>query len=191
MSQTCSNELTDEIAAEILLAAKRKAQRFMQSKRIHPDDVEDFACELVRRAIRRLCRWDGNKSPLWPFIGSGMRDDAISLMRIRKLRFMKYYNIDSLDEMLERLNEDSPEPTPRYLQLLRDQLVSGCENLDLVVDVRNALAELSDAEKRFLKLLIDNGTRKAAQLSGLSCTDSQRLLCKLRSKLSAYKKKQK
>lgn len=186
MLHTCSSHLDDELAAATLGAALSKARRFVRQRLIRYVDMEEFASELVKRSIHRLSRYDPARMPVGVYIGWGLKHDAISLARTQRYRSMTATNKQSLEELLEALDEDADAPMPSYLKFLRDEISSDERNQDLIVDVRASLSRLSGNERQFIELLQDNGARTAASRSGLSRKQAEALLQRLRSELRAH-----
>ena len=132
------NSYTD-VDTDVVRLAKKRARSLIKNIGFSADDLKDIQQELICAAIKQLAKFDLSRSGKLTFIGGILDKKAAQLFRNRT-REKRHPSLEafSLDEPLP----DAVDECATYGDWLSDEKDRTWQILDLVIDVRGALASL-------------------------------------------------
>jgi RNA polymerase sigma factor (sigma-70 family) len=162
----CAPDSPASLAAVLLKAANGCAARWRNLGRIPPQDVRDFAQDLIVAALHRLSRYDGRRASLPTFVNRVVRNAARDLLRRRDAaKRGKGHTPRSLDDLFRSRDGSRRDPgdfisneQPGRGRKRR----TGRDDAELQIDVADAIRKLSADQRKLCRLLKRISVREAA-----------------------------
>jgi RNA polymerase sigma factor (sigma-70 family) len=150
---------------------RRKARQMVGHAGIKEQDHEDLVQELMLRLLRSLRLFDAAQADRKSFVTAVVERNAAKILRDRRAKKRDGGRIESLDVLLETLDEEPPD-------LAVDD--HAAEQADLAIDMADLLARLP-AELRDLAERLQRQTlSQAAREIGVARSTLQRRVARLR-----------
>jgi RNA polymerase sigma-70 factor (ECF subfamily) len=150
---------------------RRKARQMVGRAGIKEQDHEDLVQELMLRLLRSLRLFDAAQADRKSFVTAVVERNAAKILRDRRAKKRNGGRVESLDVLLENLDEEPPD-------LAVDD--HAAEQADLAIDVADLLARLPAELRDLAERLKTQTLSQVARDMGIPRSTLQRRVSRLR-----------
>jgi RNA polymerase sigma-70 factor (ECF subfamily) len=150
---------------------RRKARQMVGRAGIKEQDHEDLVQELMLRLLRSLRLFDAAQADRKSFVTAVVERNAAKILRDRRAKKRNGGRVESLDVLLENLDEEPPD-------LAVDD--HAAEQADLAIDVADLLARLPAELRDLAERLKTQTLSQVARDMGIPRSTLQRRVARLR-----------